>query len=375
MNLIFNKKTTKFIETIAKNAQKQNIRVFFVGGLVRDFILKKEIKDIDFLIEGNAIDFIKKIPEIKIKSIHEPFGTLKAELDDETFDIASTRKESYPYSGVLPVVEKLGVNIEEDVKRRDFSVNSLYIQIEYKENLEYKLIDLINSTKDINDKNLKVLHPKSYIDDPSRIIRGLGFKHRFNFDFSKEDKILIKEYFKNPDLTHISYDRLYDVFKYVLNNEFTDSIFEEIIENKYYKIIFNSEIKIDKNNLNETLKEILLSQEEKADFYLKILENKEVEQFSENTPIKIVEYFSKLKPADLAYYYYKTQDKKIKLLNQYKNIKLNISGNDLIKLSYPKGKLFGEILDDLLNQKMLTPTLFKNKDDEINWVLKSYPLK
>lgn len=374
MNLIFDKKTTKFIETIAKNAQKQNVRVFFVGGLVRDFILNKEIKDIDFLIEGNAIKFIQNIPEIKIKSIHEPFGTLKVELDNQIFDFASTRQEIYPHSGVLPVVQKIGVSINEDYKRRDFTINSLYIQIEYKEKLEYKLIDLVDGIKDINEKKLKVLHSKSYIDDPSRIIRGVGFKHRFNFNFSKEDINLINKYFKNLDRTYISQDRLFEVFKYVLNNEHSDKIFNEIVENKLYKIIFNSEIKLDKENFYQTLNEINLNQEEKANFYLQILQNEEIKKISLSKPVDIVEYFSKLKTEQLAYYFYKTKDEKIKLYKKFNTIELKISGNDLIKLNYPKGKLFGEILNNLLNQKMLTPDLFKTIDDEINWVLKHYPL-
>ena len=59
-------------------------------------------------------------------------------------------------------------------------------------------------TDDINKKVLKVLHDKSYIDDPTRIIRGLGFKYRFNFDFSSHDKKLIKEYLKNINYKNAS---------------------------------------------------------------------------------------------------------------------------------------------------------------------------
>ena len=107
---------------------------------------------------------------------------------------------------------------------------------------------------------------------------------------------------------------------------------------------------------------------------MQILENEEIKKISLSKPVDIVEYFSKLKTEQLAYYFYKTKDEKIKLYKKFNTIELKISGNDLIKLNYPKGKLFGEILNNLLNQKMLAPDLFKTIDDEINWVLKHYPL-
>jgi len=222
----FNQKIDSFLKIILKNAQSKNLRVFFVGGIVRDKILNIPTFDIDLLLLGSAIEFSKTLPdEIKIKSIHEDFCTVKLEFYGIEIDIASSRSENYPYSGCLPIVDEIGVNLEKDVLRRDFSINSLYCELKFKNNeIFYTLIDLTDGLKDINNKILKALHDKSYIDDPTRIIRGLGFKYRFNFDFSAHDKKLIEEYLDKIDYSNMSIDRNTKVIKKVLNSQFQKEI-------------------------------------------------------------------------------------------------------------------------------------------------------
>ena len=232
MNFQFDKKTNNFIKIILKNALSQQIRVFFVGGIVRDKLLNMPTLDIDLLILGNAIEFSKTLPkEIKIKSFHEDFCTVKLQYEDIEIDIASSRVESYPFSGCLPVVEEIGVKLEKDVLRRDFAINSLYCELGlFEDKISYKLIDLVHGLDDIKEKKLRVLHNNSYIDDPTRIIRGLGFKYRFGFDFSCYDKELIEKYFQNVTYSNMSIDRNKKVIKQVLNSSFQQEIFKELVE-------------------------------------------------------------------------------------------------------------------------------------------------
>ena len=178
MEFKFDKRIENFLKIILKNAQKIGLRVFFVGGIVRDNILNIKTSDIDILVLGNAIEFAKKLPdEIKIASFHKDFCTVKVEYDNLQIDIASSRTELYPYSGCLPVLDSVGVSLEDDVLRRDFTVNSLYCELKLVNNvITYELIDLINGLADIKNKTLKVLHKKSYIDDPTRILRGLDLQ-------------------------------------------------------------------------------------------------------------------------------------------------------------------------------------------------------
>lgn len=375
MNFKFNNKVEKFLKLITKNAQEQNLRVFFVGGIVRDKILNIPTFDVDLLLLGNAIEFSKTLPsQIKIKSIHEDFCTVKLQLDELEIDLASSRSESYPYSGCLPIVDEIGVTIEKDALRRDFTINSLYCELKLKNNdLFYTLADYVDGLKDLENKTLKALHNKSYIDDPTRIIRGLGFKYRFNFDFSEYDKELINQYLKNIDYSKMSHDRNLKVFKKVLDSKFQSEIFKEIVENKYYKIINKNDISIDFNLADKIFNIFCIDMVSMSELYLKILLNEEVTSFGTLSLLETYKIFSKMQEIDLAYYFYKTKDESVLKFLNIKDIKLQINGRDLINFGYKQGKIFSVIFDDLLSKKLENPSLFKNKKDELTWILKNYP--
>ncbi|MBR6298604.1 MAG: CCA tRNA nucleotidyltransferase [Candidatus Gastranaerophilales bacterium] len=374
MKFNFSKETEEFLKIITKTAQANNVRVFFVGGIVRDNLLNIVNNDIDIIVEGNAIELSKKFPsEIIIKSVHGDFGTVKIEYKGINIDIASTRTEKYPYSGCLPEIIELGVDIERDVKRRDFTVNALYSEITLVDNkLNYKLIDLTDGVSDIKNKILRVLHKKSYRDDPTRILRGLNFKYRFGFDFSDIDKILISEYMKSINLENASKDRIKDVFQIVLSNKYQDEIFREIIDNEYHKIISNSDLSVDFTLLNKTLANIDLNIEEKSCFYSDILFSKEIILPEFKDKISKYKFYSNLNSVQKALLFYKTQDSDIIL---YTNIKINLKGKDLINLNYKEGKTIGEILDAILTAKLDNPSIFSDLSDEINWVKNRFPKK
>jgi len=371
----FNDTTLKFLKIIVKSAIQQKMRIFFVGGIVRDNILNLPVKDIDLILEGNAIDFSKNLPnEIKIKSIHKDFATIKVEYNNLNIDIASTRSEHYPYSACLPVVDKVGINLENDVKRRDFTVNSLYCELSIENNeLKYNLIDLINGVKDIENKTLKVLHTKSYVDDPTRILRGIDFKYRFNFDFSQFDKNLIQDFIQNINLENGSYDRILSVYKKILSSQNSDLIFRDIINNQYYRILNNNNLTIDFNLIKKTTDLINLNNNEKMQFYINLILNHEIKKQTLNNEIEILNHFSKFSKENLAYYYYKIQDINIKKFIDFSNIKLIINGNDLITLGYNSGKTIGIVLNELLKAKIKNKDLFLTKEQEIHWVKRYFP--
>ena len=112
--------------------------LYYIGGVVRDEFLGKESFDIDLTYDGNAIEFAKKIPDSEIIQINEPFGTVKIKIDGNETDIASTRSETYPQKGHLPVVSNIGCSLKEDVLRRDFTINALA-----KSTLTGKVIDYV----------------------------------------------------------------------------------------------------------------------------------------------------------------------------------------------------------------------------------------
>ena len=374
MKYLFNDKIENFLKIILKNALNEDLRVFFVGGIVRDKILEIPTFDIDLLILGNAIEFSKSLPDnIKIKSIHEDFCTLKLEFQNIEIDIASSRTEKFPYSGCLPVLENIGVSLCEDVLRRDFSINSLYWERKLVENqIQYHFIDMVDGLNDIKNKTLKVLHDKSYFDDPTRIIRGLGFKYRFGFDFSEHDICLIENYMQNIDYSNMSIDRNIKVIKKVLNSKNQTEIFKELVEKKYYKIINPNNLNVNFDLIDEIFETLKLDMVLMSDLYLKILLDEDVQKYNLVNLIEIYKTFSKMTLVDLAYYFYKTLDYNVIKYFEIKDITLNISGSDLLKAGYQQGLIIGKILDDLLVEKLNNPNSFKDKKSEMAWVLKSF---
>ncbi len=211
-----------------KKLQDKNL--YFVGGVVRDEILGVKSFDTDYCYVGNGIEFAKKnFPENIIK-INEDFGTVRILLDGKEIDIASTRKETYPKAGHLPKVTDIGCPLKDDLIRRDFTVNAMAKNTETGE-----IVDYFGGVNDIKDKKIKILHDKSFIDDPTRIIRALKFSVRFGFELEENTKKLQDEYLKN-----INYDMSFHRIKKELMETFNlnkGAAFDKFVGQKIYKLL------------------------------------------------------------------------------------------------------------------------------------------
>ena len=175
---------TKYIES------NNNTKVAFVGGYLRDLLISKfhkksfsETVDIDLVIEGSSISlakFIKKnIVNVDLCLIKEfnLYNTVEININDYKIDIASARKEIYSAPGLNPTVTKS--TIEEDLKRRDFTINSIAFEVSTR-----KIYDPYGGISDIKSKKLNLLHIKSISDDPSRLIRCAKYASRLDFNIS-----------------------------------------------------------------------------------------------------------------------------------------------------------------------------------------------
>ena len=178
------------------NIKDTSNKLYYVGGVVRDELLGRESFDIDMTYEGNAIEFVQNnlqgIEDFEIVQVNEPFGTVRVKTDGREVDIASTREEVYEKKGHLPSVTRIGCSLKEDSMRRDFTVNALY-----KSAVSGEIIDLTGGLDDLKNKTIRVLHDESFIDDPTRILRGLKFSIRFGFDLDEHTKKLQENYLKN----------------------------------------------------------------------------------------------------------------------------------------------------------------------------------
>jgi len=207
----------------------QDKNLYYVGGVVRDEILGTKSFDTDFCYEGDAIEFAQK-QGLNIIKTNEAFGTVRVLFENKEIDIASTRTETYPKKGHLPKVENIGCSLKEDLIRRDFTINALA-----KRTTDGELIDYFNGLDDIKNKTLKVLHKNSFIDDPTRIIRGLKFSVRFGFDLNGETKKLQEEYLNN-----INFDMSYHRVKKELIETFSlnnPQAFDKFLNQKIYKLL------------------------------------------------------------------------------------------------------------------------------------------
>ena len=165
---------------------------YLVGGCLRDLILGVDNFDLDITVEGNGIIFAQKLAG-KLKSglrIHERFGTATLNLAGRLkVDIATTRQEKYPFSAALPVVSS--GSLEEDLRRRDFTVNAMAVSITAGK--EHKLIDPCGGQEDLAAGRIRILHNLSFEDDPTRILRAIRFSQRFGFKIEPGTLKLLKE--------------------------------------------------------------------------------------------------------------------------------------------------------------------------------------
>ncbi|MBI4722901.1 MAG: CCA tRNA nucleotidyltransferase [Candidatus Stahlbacteria bacterium] len=188
----------KGLAKIGAIGKEQGIKVYAVGGPVRDILLGKKEFGIDIAVEGNGIEFAKLLQKMfggKLR-IHRQFGTAsliyqrtedRRQKTEERvqIDIASCREEEYTESAKLPKVgTRHGVSLHEDLKRRDFTINAIALDLQTNE-----IIDPFNGRKDLELGLIRILHPKSFIDDPTRIFRALRFSGRLGFRLTQDTEM------------------------------------------------------------------------------------------------------------------------------------------------------------------------------------------
>ncbi len=180
------------IEQIAQQAQRQRppLNVYVVGGVVRDLLLKRPSDDLDFVVEGDAIEFSRRLQARYGGQIHvyPPFGTatwrLEATDAPDHVDFASARAEFYEHPAALPTVYNSSIKL--DLGRRDFTINTLALRLG-----DGRLIDFYGGLADLRAGRIRVLHSLSFVDDPTRILRAVRFERRLSFEVETRTAQLI----------------------------------------------------------------------------------------------------------------------------------------------------------------------------------------
>ncbi|MGC1391702.1 MAG: HD domain-containing protein [Bacteroidales bacterium] len=194
MNICLN---DKIFETLSSVVTSENVQAYVIGGWVRDCLLKRDHpdKDIDIVVIGSGIEIARKAakkihPGIKV-SIFKSFGTAMFRHHEYEIEFVGARKESYERSSRKPFVED--GTLEDDQKRRDFTINTLAISLNQETYGEF--LDPFGGIDDLNNKTIRTpLAPdKTFSDDPLRMMRAIRFASQLNFTIEKNTFNSIKE--------------------------------------------------------------------------------------------------------------------------------------------------------------------------------------
>ena len=321
--------------------------LYFIGGIVRDELLKRESIDIDLTYNGNAVEFAHSIKNAEILQINEPFGTVKIKLNNKEIDIASTRSEIYPKKGHLPIIKK----------------NALA-----KSTLTGEIIDYTGGLEDLKNKKIRVLHNNSFIDDPTRILRALKFSVRFGFELDEHTKKLQNEYLKNINYD-ISYKRLQKELKETLTSW---KAFERFVNEGIYKLVSPIDFKLPKfpikNSKNWIVYLGLLP--DISNIPLTKKEKKIVEEYNNLKNIKLDSDFEIYKSLsniskESIIMYSTINPKIVERFNQIKEIKISLNGEDLQNFGIKPSEKYQQCFDFILKRKLKNPSLSKSEEISI----------
>ena len=381
-------------------AQEMKVNAYVVGGFVRDVFLHRENLDIDLVIEGDGIDFAKKVAsryESHVKT-HRTFGTAVITFPDGfKVDVASARLEYYEYPAALPQVEMSSIKL--DLYRRDFTINTLAIRITPP--FFGELIDFFGARKDIKEKTIRVINNLSFVEDPTRVLRAIRFEQRFGFRIGKLTLSLIENAVKLNFLERLEGRRFISELILMLQEDevipnikrmhqlnilrflhpgitFDGSargLLERISEViNWYELSFLEE-KYERwrvyflGLINGLQKKEVLSlctrlsmngKEEKKMVQLREHARKVLLKMAKDKNMSSSQMFRLLNPLSaecLLYLMARVTKKEAKkavsnYLAQLKHTKIKTTGEDLKKLGLPPGKLYKKILDKLLDAKL-----------------------
>ena len=225
-------------------AELNDNQIFFVGGCVRDYLLKKECKDYDLIVRKIPIDELIKNLEYwgKVDVVGKSFGVIKfmpRELEwklKEPLDIALPRTEYSTGEGHTDFVVTADENLEliNDLRRRDFTINALLMDH------EMNVIDFLSGLADLENKVIRMTSPNSFVEDPLRMIRALQFAARFGFTLSNDTFNSLARNCKLIDT--VAKERIYDEFMKVINkNGDLNSFHVMLHQSGLYNNIFSPE--------------------------------------------------------------------------------------------------------------------------------------
>lgn len=223
-------------DTIRAVACENNVQVYAVGGYVRDLLLGKQSKDIDFVIIGDGPRFAAKLAkalQVANYTIYKKFGTAMFKYNDQELEFVGARKESYRAASRKPDVES--ADLLTDISRRDFTINAIAVSLN--DDSPGEIIDPYDGRKDLKSKLIRTpLEPaKTFYDDPLRIMRAVRFACQLNFKIDQVTMDGLKA--EKERLRIISQERITDELIKILASSKPSTGFKIMFETGILQVI------------------------------------------------------------------------------------------------------------------------------------------
>lgn len=418
---ILDPKTLSVLTMAGKVAEKSGYRAFLVGGLVRDLILRQKNLDVDIVVEGDAIQFARRLARRlkgRVRS-HRRFKTAVVILPEGfKLDVATARTEYYESPGADPMIEKGSIKL--DLYRRDFAINALAVRLN--PDAFGQVVDYFGGLRDLKDKTIRILHNMSFVDDPTRIIRAVRFEQKFGFRIGKHTEYLLKGAVKKRYLQRAQGPRLLSEFLAILRGEMPFAAFKRmqqlgILESLHDAMAFDGKMReifqqVDKihswfqllfSEENPDIAQIyfhaamLIRKREERDEILKLfhlsthLKNLYRERWARLSSVMadlarnekgpnrwIFRLLGQLDIEDLLLIMSLTRRegtaKAISLyLTRLRFIRREIDGGTLLSMGYPTGPIFREIMQAVQDARV--DGLVNTLEEEKAWVREHFPLE
>lgn len=348
------------LKEVSKIAEKYRARTYLVGGPLRDRLLKKRILDFDIAIDGDIRKVAKAISKrFKARPIfYNDFNTVTLIIGRRRIDMAQTRREVYPEPASLPRV--FPSDIYSDLKRRDFTINAMALDLKTGE-----LIDPYNGYRDLKKGIIRVLHPKSFVDDPTRIFRALRFAKRLGFKIEEETEKQLRDGIRFIRL--LSGERVLYELKLICKEKRKGEIIKALKDYAAYK--FREEVLKNIKKIEDPYLSLLylLSQLKDSKFPLKREELRIIGEIRDFEGVKKSLKRAR-RPSEIYDLLYKFHNRSLKILEKveergvkkklslylkrYRRVSLSIKGEDLKGLGLKPSPEYGRILKQVLYAKL-----------------------
>jgi tRNA nucleotidyltransferase (CCA-adding enzyme) len=219
----------QLLQTSARIAETHGMGVYAVGGFVRDVLLGVSNEDVDLTVEGDGVAFARHLAAALDGTWKGPsaFGTaVVIAHDGHKIDVATARRETYKHPAALPTV--VPGSLRDDLFRRDFSINTLAFALNGPE--AFSLIDWYGGGADLAEGVIRVLHNRSFRDDPTRIFRAIRLEQRFGFVLHRHTLRLLQRAVEKRWIELLSGARLWRELRLMLGGEAPVACLERLDE-------------------------------------------------------------------------------------------------------------------------------------------------